>query len=378
MSRRRPRTPGQRAARLAAVVLASCVLPSTARAGTLVTLGFDDDTAGQWSPAALLDASGIKGTFYVNTGTVGQPGRLTWAQVRDLAARGHEVAGHGVRHVDPLTMTPEEFRANVCDDRQALLGQGLAPLSYAYPNGHYDARDEGIVRNCGYATARALGGVLPSRVCRPPGGCGTSESVPARDPFATRTAPPVNDRTTLLGLEDQVRRAEASGGLLQLVFHHFDDGHPSAMRSASFAAFSRWLAARQAIGTRVVTAAQAATATPAPAAPPVVSVISRDARVRPSAAQPLVRCTAACVAEVTVSPTRAAAARLGLRAGVPAASGLAVLPAAGTTHVQLVVRPRARLAWAAAGGALRLRVREVVTTVAASAAAGLPAQRPAR
>ena len=353
---------------LALVLLAT----AQARAGTLVTLGFDDDTPGQLRPAEVLDALGARATFYVNTGTIGRPGRMTWDQVRDLAARGHEIAGHGVRHIDATQLDDDELRANVCDDRDTLRREGFPALSYAYPSGHFTRAAQAIVRECGYLTARTVGGVAPSKVCSTVGRCPLAEAVPALDPFATRTSPPANHRTTVAALQEAVRRAEKTGGLLQLIFHRFDEGDPSSVRSTTFAAFARWLVIRQVLGTRVVTAAEAATATVAttPHAAPVVVVGSRVARVRPRDAVPHVVCPAACVVEVTVTPTGPAALALGARFGVPVAAGVAVLPRAGVAAVRLAPRPSTAAAWGAEGAPLPLRIRSVVTTVGPATSAG--------
>ena len=47
----------------------------------------------------------------------------------------------------------------MCNDRQALIQQGLDPVDFAYPFGAYNAAVEAVVQSCGYTTGRAAGGM---------------------------------------------------------------------------------------------------------------------------------------------------------------------------------------------------------------------------
>src|SRR5262249_11169408 len=64
--------------------------PST----TTVSLTFDDGFADQKEGAALLRRHGMHGTFFVNSGNLDQPGRLSWADLHLLVADGNEIGGH--------------------------------------------------------------------------------------------------------------------------------------------------------------------------------------------------------------------------------------------------------------------------------------------
>jgi peptidoglycan/xylan/chitin deacetylase (PgdA/CDA1 family) len=48
--------------------------------------------------AAILEARGVRGHFFIVTQRVGQPGFLTDAQIRDLHARGHNIGSHSHSH----------------------------------------------------------------------------------------------------------------------------------------------------------------------------------------------------------------------------------------------------------------------------------------
>ena len=52
----------------------------------------------QW--ASTLSTHGFGATFYVNSGTIGTAGKLTWAQLTSLSQAGNEIASHTVDHVD--------------------------------------------------------------------------------------------------------------------------------------------------------------------------------------------------------------------------------------------------------------------------------------
>lgn len=64
----------------------------------------------------LYDEAGVRGTFFV----------LGWVAehypevVRRIAAQGHEIASHGMRHVRVWDQSPEEFRADIVRAKQLL------------------------------------------------------------------------------------------------------------------------------------------------------------------------------------------------------------------------------------------------------------------
>ena len=115
---------------------------ASARADTVVSLTFDGAEASQAQVKDLLASRGMKGSFFVNSGKVGTSGfYMTWAQVDELAAAGHEIGGRTLTHVsltDPEVPEAEK-RRQVCEDRQNLIARGYDPVSFAYPGGWGDA-----------------------------------------------------------------------------------------------------------------------------------------------------------------------------------------------------------------------------------------------
>ncbi|MFI5429884.1 polysaccharide deacetylase family protein [Aeromicrobium sp. UC242_57] len=100
---------------------------------TVVSLTFDDGNSDQMAAAAIMKAHSMPGTFYVNSGSIGQSGFLTRAQLDALAADGHEIGGHTLNHTDLTTLPNDEAKRQICLDRANLIDWGFAPRSFAFP-----------------------------------------------------------------------------------------------------------------------------------------------------------------------------------------------------------------------------------------------------
>ncbi|GLW09945.1 hypothetical protein Misp01_50740 [Microtetraspora sp. NBRC 13810] len=212
----------------------------------MVVLTFDDGLAGQLTAAAMLRRHGLPATFFVSSAKLGLPGRLTRAQVRALAADGHEIGGHTLSHARLDTLTPARQRTEICADRRALAGLAPAPVTLAYPYGRADAATARLARECGYVAARGSGGLTPAA---PRAATGL---------FDVPTMPAVVETTTAAALRSYVTAAERHGGVVTLVFHDVC----SSCGEYSVAPdvlddFLGWLAARRPYGTRVRTFAEA-------------------------------------------------------------------------------------------------------------------------
>ena len=219
--------PGPRRSRLAvAAVLAlgaaltgGLLAPAASAAPrVIVSLTFDDGFANQLGYLATLQRYGLPGTFYVNTGAIGQPGYLTRDGLARIAAAGEEIGGHTVSHADLPATAPDETARQICDDRATLAAWGYPTTSFAYPFGAYDDRVEAAARGCGYASARRVGGLgAPGRACPE---CEAAESVPAVDPFALRSFGEATSASTLAEFQGAVAAATRAGGdWVPFVFH---------------------------------------------------------------------------------------------------------------------------------------------------------------
>jgi peptidoglycan/xylan/chitin deacetylase (PgdA/CDA1 family) len=196
----------------------------------------------------------MKATFYVVSNLTGRDSYyMTWDQIRDLAADGHEIGGHTLDHVNlPALLDPAERHRQVCDDRRNLLARGYTVTDFAYPYAAVDPGVEAIARDCGYTSARGVGSVACDS-------CPPAESIPPADPFLLRTPDGITTATRLKEIKHWVTDAEAKGGgWIQFVFHHIcDQCAENSISRADFVALLDWLQRRAGAGTVVKTVAQA-------------------------------------------------------------------------------------------------------------------------
>lgn len=222
----------------------------------VVTLEFDDDTADQAELGQMLAERGMHATFFVNSGTIGRPGFLSQAQLLAFQAQGNEIAGHTIDHAELPPMRPDVMGAEICGDRKRLLAMGFRVVDFAYPFGLFTPTVQQVVRQCGYVSARRVGGVACT-------GCLRSEPLPPPHPFATRTAPVVGLGSTVRLMARPITKAERlrRPGWLQFIFHEVCDGCAEASIPApTLAAFLDWLrrhriavrTVREAIGARFI------------------------------------------------------------------------------------------------------------------------------
>lgn len=73
----------------------------------------------------LFDRRGAKATFF----TLGWVAERAPALVRDIVARGHELASHGYDHTKVFDQTPDEFRADIIRTKRILEDLGGAGVS---------------------------------------------------------------------------------------------------------------------------------------------------------------------------------------------------------------------------------------------------------
>jgi Polysaccharide deacetylase len=228
---------------------------------TIVSLTFDDGCSSQYTLRSMLARHGMHGTFYVNSGRVGLPGMMTWSQLSELAADGHEIGGHGVDHVKLTTLNRRDARRQVSDDRQALISRGFDVSSFAYPFGSHNASIRSIVRECGYSSARRAWGLCPIGQSPPDRGAwypDVAEQIPPVDRYAMRTTAGLRAWSTLGDIQSLITRAEINGGgLVMLVFHRIGEGsgphHGYSVSPSVLGRFLGWLGCRAGHGTHVLT-----------------------------------------------------------------------------------------------------------------------------
>jgi len=191
---------------------------------TIVSLTFDDGNADQSAATAILDAAGLKGTFFITTGWIGASNYLTVPQLTAMKASGHEIAGHTVSHPDLATLSASEVTKQICQGRDTLDSWGFPTTDFAYPFASVTPAIETAVSACGFNSARNLGDTFT----RFGGTAGLfAETIPPADAFQTRAPDEVDSTWTLADLQKTVTDAETSGGgWVQLTFHHVCDTAP--------------------------------------------------------------------------------------------------------------------------------------------------------
>jgi peptidoglycan/xylan/chitin deacetylase (PgdA/CDA1 family) len=204
---------------------------------TVVSLTFDDGRATQAAAGPILEARGMEGTFFVNSGTVGSSGRLTWGELGALQAAGHEIAGHTLEHVYLPGRSEVDLRWQICEDRARLLNRGFAVTNFAYPFGYgfADANVWGLVsEECWWCTAWA-------------------ETIPPADAYGVLTAETPKATTSLDTIKGYITNAEThGGGWVILAFHDICDGCDTyGIPQSRLEQLLDWLKARESTGTVV-------------------------------------------------------------------------------------------------------------------------------
>ncbi len=134
-----------------------------------LTLSYDDCVTQDIRLLEIMNKNGIKGTFNLNSGFLGQKGHLIreghWVNHTKIAAEdiarvyaGHEVAVHTVTHPNLCALPDAQVLDEVLTDRknlEALVGYPVRGM--AYPGGNVDERVISLLKGCGIVYARAVG-----------------------------------------------------------------------------------------------------------------------------------------------------------------------------------------------------------------------------
>lgn len=126
----------------------------------MVSISFDDAWLSQYQNAlSIVEQAGYKGTFYLTTAPIegGWIGFMTPAQVKDIANRGHEIAGHTVTHPDLTKVSASQLQTEIVNSKNYLQNlTGKSVTSFAYPYGAYNSTVATALKNAGYTSARGV------------------------------------------------------------------------------------------------------------------------------------------------------------------------------------------------------------------------------
>lgn len=99
-----------------------------------------------------FEKRGMRATFFICGGKINQDDehiadttRMTWAQLRELSDRGHEISNHGWAHKNFSRFPIEEIREDIEKNDSAILAcTGKPALTFCYPNNNKKAEGRRI------------------------------------------------------------------------------------------------------------------------------------------------------------------------------------------------------------------------------------------
>lgn len=131
-----------------------------------ITFSFDDGVAQDERLVALMEKYGLKGTFNLNTGIQDESNSFEIKGVKierlnqeglDRTYKGHEIALHGLKHLDLTLCSELELEEELLQDAENIERlYGTYPVGMAYPYGTYDERIEGFLRKMGIIYGRTV------------------------------------------------------------------------------------------------------------------------------------------------------------------------------------------------------------------------------
>ena len=123
--------------------------PLPARA---ICVTFDDGKASDYDIAfPVLMRHGLTGTFFVVTQQVGQPGYVTWAQLKEMALQGMSIQSHSRTHPFLSQCHPAQVYDEFAGSKTVLEDRLGRPVTcFALPGGDWKPAHRAIAESCGY------------------------------------------------------------------------------------------------------------------------------------------------------------------------------------------------------------------------------------
>jgi len=120
-----------------------------------VVITFDDGYASIYCTVyPALRERGLTAAFFIPSGLVGQPGRVSWTQLVEIGRAGFEIGAHSVSHPYLANLSDRELRDEVTQSKVALERElGLTVEAFSYPYGQWDGRVLEAVEAAGYQVA---------------------------------------------------------------------------------------------------------------------------------------------------------------------------------------------------------------------------------
>ena len=121
-----------------------------------LTFSYDDGQIYDRRLVEIFNKYGMKGTFHLNSGTVGRP---EFVEAKELCSlyEGQEIACHGAEHRHVLQLSTSQQLREVWQDRadlEKMTGRIIRGMSYAF--GEYSDEFIGIARAAGIRYSRTV------------------------------------------------------------------------------------------------------------------------------------------------------------------------------------------------------------------------------
>lgn len=120
-----------------------------------IVLTFDDGYEDNYRVALpILLRQGMRASFFVVTGKIGQPGYMTWPQAREMRSREMEIGSHTVHHYTLNEINLREMERELLASRLMLESNlPAAPVVFANPFGETAPAVVDLLAQTGYQAA---------------------------------------------------------------------------------------------------------------------------------------------------------------------------------------------------------------------------------
>jgi peptidoglycan/xylan/chitin deacetylase (PgdA/CDA1 family) len=120
--------------------------------GRALVVTFDDGHVSNHAlTLPILVECGLRATFFITAGSVGEGDTMNWTEIRELHRAGMEIGSHTLTHRPPTTLSDRELRYELSESRRVLEdGLGAPVTSISSPTGFFNPRMRDIAREVGY------------------------------------------------------------------------------------------------------------------------------------------------------------------------------------------------------------------------------------
>jgi peptidoglycan/xylan/chitin deacetylase (PgdA/CDA1 family) len=120
-----------------------------------VIVSLDDGDADQYTNALpIFEEYHVPAIFFIISARVGQPGYMTWDQIKELSVSGMTIGSHGVNHDDMANMDEINLKLESEKSKQILeQNLGVKINFFAYPGGANSKQTIQAMKNAGYLSA---------------------------------------------------------------------------------------------------------------------------------------------------------------------------------------------------------------------------------